>query len=259
MINVAICDDREFFSKMVYNLLTNICKEKNVNVVIDIFENGDKLLSKLKNIESQYNIVFMNIDADIYNLNGITLAKHIKKINSNIQIIFFSKNKDYVFEGYNIGISNYIIIPIDEKIKPIHKEKIAIEFLKSLKKIYQLRKNLFVIKKRDSLKVLNIEDILFFETNNRFITVVTKNGKINFYEKLANLEKKLSEKFFIRCHRGFLINPEHIIEIKKEHLYLNYNYTIPISRLRISKVKQQFINYLNNNNTIILNCDNHRN
>ncbi|MFR5265129.1 LytTR family transcriptional regulator DNA-binding domain-containing protein [Clostridium sp.] len=45
--------------------------------------------------------------------------------------------------------------------------------------------------------------------------MVTKNGKINFYEKLANLEKKLSEKFFIRCHRGFLINPEHIIEIKK--------------------------------------------
>ena len=253
MINVAICDIEKNFNKEVFSILSNISKKKNIDVIIDIFEKPDKFLFKYKNIDNQYNIVFINVDLDI-NINhkkGIDIAREIRKINSTTQIIFFSRTEKYIFEGYDIGISNYLLKPTDKNLKDIDKRKIEKEFLKALNKIYKIEKNLFCIKRKDGLKILNIDDILFFETNNRMITVVTKNGKVDFYDKINDLEEKLNNNSFIRCHRGFLVNPEHIKEINKDTLLLNCNYNIPISRLKISEVKQKLINYLNNNNRII--------
>lgn len=253
MINVAICDIEEFFNKEVFSILSNISKKKKIDVTIDIFEEPDKFLAKCTNMNNEYNIVFINVDLNINinNKKGIDIAREIKKINNNIQIIFFSRTKKYIFEGYDIGILNYLLKPTEKNLKDTDKKKIETEFLKALNRICKIKKDLFCIKKKDSLKIIDIEDILFFEANNRKITVVTKKGKIDFYDKIQNLEEKLSSNSFIRCHRGFLVNPEHIKEINKDTLLLDYNYNIPISRLKISKVKSDLINYLNNNNKII--------
>lgn len=253
MISIAICDEEKNFVKEVYNVLSNISKKNNIDIFIDIFENGDQFLVKFKKVENQYNIVFINIDANIFinNMTGIEVAKYIKKLNKNTQIIFFSRSKKYVFEGYNIGISNYLLKPTGTKLEEIDKKKIEEEFFKILDKLYEIKKNLFVVKSRDYLKVLNIEDILFFEAKDRKIIVVTKNGKFSFYNKMSNLENNFNKNLFIRCHRGFLINPEHIKEITSENVYLNYGYKIPISRLKISNVKSKFINYLKKNDAIL--------
>ncbi|WP_341381616.1 LytTR family DNA-binding domain-containing protein [Clostridium massiliamazoniense] len=220
-----------------------------MDVIIDIFEEPEKFLFKFKDIDNQYNIVFINVDLDMQ--KGIYIARCIKEINSTTQIIFFSRSKKYILEGYDIGISNYLLKPTDKDLKDIDKEKIEKEFLKVLNKIYKIEKNLFCINKKAGLKILNIEDILFFETNNRMVTAVTKNGKLDFYDKITNLEKKLNNSKFIRCHRGFLVNPEHIVEMNKESLILNYNYSIPISRLKITEVKDKLLDYLANNNKVV--------
>lgn len=253
MINIAICDVEKNFVKEVYNVLSNISKKNNIDVFIDMFEHRNQFLSKFKKFEHQYNIIFINIDTNIYvdKITGIELAKCIKKLSPNTQIIFFSRSKKYVFEGYDIGISNYLLKPTSEKLEEIDKKKIEKEFLKILNKLYEIKKNLFIIRKRDCLKVLNVEDILFFEARDRKIIVITKNEKISFYDKMSNLEKILNKNLFIRCHRGFLINPEHIKEITSGNIYLNYGYKIPISRLKINDVKSKFFNYLEKNSIIL--------
>lgn len=253
MINIAICDKEKNFIKEVYNVLINVSKKKKIEVIIDIFENENKFLSKINNFDSQYNIVFINIDEYNFNnnINGLDIAKYVKKVNITTQVIFFSRSQKYVFDGYEMGISNYFLKPIDNKLNTDEKEKIEKEFLRIVSKIYKMKKDLFIVKKRDSLKVIHVDDILFFEANNRKIRLFSKNGSIDFYDKIDDLEKKLNKKQFIRCHRGFLINPDYIKEIKKGRIYLNNDYIIPISRLRMKEVKEEFINYLNNNNNVI--------
>lgn len=247
MIKVAICDEEENFAKEVYDVLNNISKKKNIDVIIDIFEMAERFLSKFK--DNHYNIVFINVDAkmSVENKSRLDIARYIKSVSNNTQIIFFSRTEKYALDGYDIGISNYLLKPVGKKLNVVDKEKIQNEFLKILDKIGEVKKRLFIIKKKDGIKILNIDDILFFEAHNRVVTVVTKHEKIDFYDKINDLEEKFSDSSFIRCHRGFLINPEYVKEITKDTMCLDYNYIVPVSRLRVTDVKNDIINYLNNN------------
>lgn len=247
MIKVAICDEEEAFAKEVYSVLSDISKSRNINVVIDVFRGTDKLLSEFK--KNHYNIVFFSVDSEVSNddKSKLNLAKYIKSIGNNIQIIFFSRTEKYALEGYEIGISNYFLKPDGEELSNIDKEKIESEFLKVLSKIDKEVKRIFIIKKKVGIKILSIDDILFFEAHNRVITVVTKYEKIDFYDKINDLEERLKDNSFLRCHRAFLVNPKYVKELTKDAIYLEYNYTIPVSRLRSVDVRNHIINYLDNN------------
>ncbi|MCU7940764.1 MAG: response regulator [gamma proteobacterium symbiont of Bathyaustriella thionipta] len=80
---------------------------------IDIAENGEQGLALYKT--NQYDIIITDIEMP--KLNGIEMSKAIKTINPEQDIIITSAytNPEYFIDAIKIGISGYIIKPIDFK------------------------------------------------------------------------------------------------------------------------------------------------
>lgn len=94
------------------------------------------------------------------------------------------------------------------------------------------------------------DDILYLEASDNYVSIFyISNNKISKHmirNTLKNLEKKLSQLNFIRCHRSYLVNLSKIKILKreKEGLYLELDSpdlnTLPVSKTYVNKVIETF-------------------
>lgn len=62
-------------------------------------------------------IAFLDIELDD-NINGIELAKHLKELNSRINIVFLTSFGEYVQDAFDLYSSGYVRKPVTpEKIR----------------------------------------------------------------------------------------------------------------------------------------------
>lgn len=80
---------------------------------VDLCVNGEFALEQFK--ASQYNLCLL--DVMMPKLDGYTLAKEIKKIDSTLPIIFITakSSKDDKFKAYDLGADDFITKPFDEE------------------------------------------------------------------------------------------------------------------------------------------------
>ena len=231
MINIAICDnDLNDIKKLEY-ILKIISAKNNININIEKFNHGKELMRVYKNDVAKYNVIFLEVDLD--DINGIDVAKHIIKRDKFVKFIILSRTKKYVFEGYEILAINYLL-------KPGMRDSIEKELFRALK-IDDNKENFYEISKKGIKKLIEINSIYYFEVNHRKINIFMGDWQVDYYEKLENIEKKLSERGFVRCHRSYIVNLSKINEIIKNELILINGNILPIGR----KYKNNLIKTLN--------------
>lgn len=79
------------------------------DAVIAGFDNGTEALEYAWSNEVQ--IAFLDIELDD-NINGIELAKHLKELNSRINIVFLTSFGEYVQDAFDLYSSGYVRKPV---------------------------------------------------------------------------------------------------------------------------------------------------
>ena len=106
MLNIAICDDEEFFRNWIKEMLLQYMQEKGVIYEIATFQSGKELLDL--GIElNQYQVIFLDINMDY--INGLTTAKKIREQNKEVFIVFITAFVDYSMEGYKVDAIRYLL------------------------------------------------------------------------------------------------------------------------------------------------------
>lgn len=92
---------------------------------------------------------------------------------------------------------------------------------------YILSDRIFVRYKESMIKIM-ISDILFIEADRNYSRIYTSNRKYLLAVTLKLIEDRLPQNYFIRVHRSYIINLQHIEEVAETHLRMAEK-TIPIS------------------------------
>ena len=91
--------------------------------------------------------------------------------------------------------------------------------------------------------LVNYEDIEYLEASRNYVSVHTREREYLLRQTIANLEKVLGERRFIRTHRSFIVNPDHVTGIEStaggHELVLSSGRRVPLSRGRRSEVRKQ--------------------
>jgi len=105
---ILLVEDDPNFGKILKSYL------ELAEYTVTLKEDGKKGLSCFKT--SPFDLCILDIM--LPEMDGYTLAKEIKKINSNIPLIFLTAKtlKEDVLEGFRIGAYDYLTKPIDSKI-----------------------------------------------------------------------------------------------------------------------------------------------
>lgn len=101
-MKVLICDDDKCIVDEIKNNLNTFSDKHRIVFDIDLFYNGVELL----NSNISYDMAF--IDIEMPQVNGLTLAAHLKAFNSNIIIFIITSHESYLDDCNGFGVFCYL-------------------------------------------------------------------------------------------------------------------------------------------------------
>lgn len=231
-MKIAFCDDDKYFLSLYDDLISKITIIPGIDS--DGFPSGETLLEQYKIDKSPYDVVFLDIEMD--KLNGLETAKKIRLYDENVLIIFITSHTEYVYESFEVTPFRFLIKPIDsEKIKDV--------LLAAYNKITNDRKCIYFNIERSIIR-LNINDILYMESDKRILIIHANNQTYKVYDKLSNYQEKLYQNGFISVHKSYLINLNHVVEFNTNTLKVSNGDIIPISENKRKYAKEEHMKFM---------------
>ena len=230
-MEIAICDDEKLQLELLKKYCTIWLSNNGIQAKITTYSSSEAFLFEYEDCK-KFDILLLDIQ--MKELNGIDLAKKLREIGDNVSIIFITGVKDYVFEGYNVQAIDYILKPVDEK-----------KFEVALNRAYKNTQKIdpFIVVQIDNeLIKLKEKDIQYIESIRHNTFFYTTNGTYQVKKGISAVENELTEKFFYKCHRSYIINILHIDSISKNDVKIN-NTIIPIARGKWDDLNKAFLNF----------------
>lgn len=93
------------------------------------------------------------------------------------------------------------------------------------------KENKLLCRNKDGIWTVDFSNIIYFEFTGKKITLHTEKMTVTFYDTMCHLQEILPD-YFVRCHRGFIINMNQLLNISfgNHSLLVRTGAEIPISR-----------------------------
>jgi len=229
---IAICDDNDTDSHYIADLVSLWAKQENILVQLDTFPSAEAFLFHYSE-HKDYDILLL--DVEMGQMDGVTMAKAIRKENETVQIIFITGYSDYISEGYEVSALHYLM-------KPVHQDKLFEVLNRAIEKIAKNERILYLDIDREMICV-PFHEIRYLEVRQNYVTI---HGKRDYTVKktLSEFESALDERFF-RAGRSFLINLSYIQKVTRKEVCLTDNSVIPLSRGLYESLNRAIITQIN--------------
>ena len=226
---VAICDDSDADRRYIMNMVRSWASAAGHEVQIDGFPSAESFLFRYAG-ESDYDILLLDIEMGA--MDGVTMAKELRKSNDTVQIIFITGYSDYISEGYEVAALHYLM-------KPVNEEKLCLVLDRAAEK---LAKNERVLNFEVSGKMVRVPiyQIRYADVLGNYVTIHALTD-VTVKMTLGELEKQLDERFY-RVGRSALVNLTQISRVTRAEIRLNDGTAIPLPRGAYEGVNRAIIN-----------------
>lgn len=213
-IKVVIVDDEPSAVKLLNTMLETYLPDIKV---VATANNVSEAVQVIR--EHKPNLVLSDIEMPVH--SGLELLDFFEEQEIDFKLIYITAYNQYAIQAIKLSALDYILKPIDpeELINAVKKlEKTDIK-----NKVKVLKENLqndkpkkLVIHQKQSIKIVSIIDIICIKADGAYSIIVTEEDKLIVSQSLKQLEEQLQEhNQFIRCHRSYIVNTEHVKEASK--------------------------------------------
>ena len=226
---VAICDDSDADRRYIMDMVRSWASAAGHEVQIDGFPSAESFLFRYAG-ESDYDILLLDIEMGA--MDGVTMAKELRKSNDTVQIIFITGYSDYISEGYEVAALHYLM-------KPVNEEKLCLVLDRAAEK---LAKNERVLNFEVSGEMVRVPiyQIRYADVLGNYVTVHAQTD-VTVKMTLGELEKQLDERFY-RVGRSALVNLTQISRVNRAEIRLNDGTAIPLPRGAYEVINRAIIN-----------------
>ena len=226
---IAICDDEEKQRAYIKSLVEGWLRQTFHHTKIQEYASSEQFLFEQAYDRTQ--ILFLDIEME--KMDGIALAREIRKHNRQMQIIFVTGYMEYIQEGYDVEALHYLL-------KPVSQEKIDSVLDRAVERLKTGDAVLLVESGGEVLR-LPLKEIRFIESNRNY-NIIHADNDYEMRGTLSELEAKLDEAF-VRVGRSYLVNLNYVRRIGKTELILNTGEKLPVPRGSYKKLNEAFIKY----------------
>lgn len=212
---IAICDDSEADSEYIATLVKEWAKDRIIQIIT-----CPSAEAFLFNYAEEKDFDILLLDIEMGSMDGVTMAKAVRKDNETVQIVFITGYSDYIADGYDVAALHYLI-------KPVKKEQLWGVLDRAAERLKKNEKEL-LLKTSDETVVMPVREIRYLDVQQNYVTV---HGKVDVTVKrtLGEFEKELDERFF-RLGRSYIVNLNCVRRISKTEVILTDGSAIPLPR-----------------------------
>lgn len=221
MLNIYLCEDedqqRKNFSTTIKNFL--MIEELDAELVLET-ASPEELLIYLKAVGG-VGLYFLDIDLKTA-MNGLQLAQEIRRSDPRGFIVFVTSHSEMSMLTFRYKVEAMdFILKDDPQLMKSHFNECILKALERYTSTENTLQKTFTIPLNDKKIIIDYQDILYFETSTNIhkLDLHTLTKKIQFSGKLKDIEVMLDKRFY-RCHRSFLVNVEHVLEMDTKNKLL---------------------------------------
>lgn len=193
---IIIENDKENVDDLLWNL--NFCGGFEVVDKVTCFE---ELAQISKNQE--YDVAFVSLD--LPTSDGFYCSYYLRKHYPEVRIVMMAQDKEYAFEGYENGIFDYILKPleperIEKTVNRLREAAIQEEaIIESPQRI--------MVKLKGGYQMVDVSDVLFLEMRNRKCCMILTDGMEISLQRytMENLESMFTPFGFYRCYQSVIV------------------------------------------------------
>lgn len=207
--------------------------------VVGMYTDWKKGLEALRTV--QVDLVFL--DVSMPEKTGVDFLKLFPSL--PFQVIFVTAHSQFAMDAIKFSAAGYVLKPIDDYELSFAVNK-AIDKIKEGKNVQQApvvnNKRKIGIPNIKGIDYLNVDEILYFESVNKYTKVVTREYSIMSSYNLGEFKKIIDESIFFQVHRSYIVNLNHVVRYETSGaIVMEDNMQIPVSK----SVRNDFIGLFN--------------
>src|SRR6266496_3674208 len=223
MLKAVAIDDEPVALEVVKKLSSKI----SFIELLAVFTNAFKAIDYLQ--KKKIDLIFL--DVKMPDISGIDL---LKSLTNPPMVIFTTAYSEHAVQSFELDAIDYLLKPFSQS-----------RFLKACNKAYEqfeLRKNIstsvpdsiFIKSGYDQIRV-DLEDILYAESNGNYVQFVLEKNKIVSRLTTSEAEALLPASAFIRIHRSYIVAKKRISKIEKNSVWINQT-ELPVGASYINEI-----------------------
>jgi len=239
MINIAICENERseisYLSTLVHKwaMINNICFHLSDYISAESF---------LFSYEDEP-VDILLLDIQMGGMDGISLAKEIRKTSKKIQIIFVTGYMEYISAGYDVEALHFLI-------KPVNEEKLYTVLNRAIEKLERKERSLFISYAGENIQI-SLHEIRYLEVCKNYVTIYTNDVRLRVKpamtytvkKSLGKIEQELDDDFF-RIGRSFIVNLRYVRKTTTSKVFLSDDTVLPLSRGLYTQLNRAIIERL---------------
>ena len=200
--------------------------------------------------ENEVDLIFVDI-----NMPDMTGVEFVQTLDVKAMVIFTTAYAEYAIEGFKLSAIDYLLKPFG-----LNELSRAAEKAQSLYELYQLQEG--VEKNQEQSEeveesaeesgvlsvhadrkthIVKLSNIVYLESAGEYVRLHLADGtKLVTLFRLKNMESSLQSAQFMRVHRSYIINLDHVSGYTKGRVFLTNEDYVPIG----DSYKEQFIGYM---------------
>lgn len=204
-MRVLVADDEAPAREELTYLLGRIDMVQSVDTASSAVE----VLRRLR--DRKYDVVFLDIRMP--GLDGLEAAALVHHLPSRPHVVFVTAYHEHALAAFEVAATDYLLKPVSELRLRRVLERIAARSSPPGGDQGPGARRIPVRTERGGILLLRVEEIRFAHARGHVILVRTFDAEYRATSTLAELDARLRPHGFLRTHRAYLVNPDHVLEV----------------------------------------------
>ncbi len=240
-LRTIIIDDEPDSVKLLQLQLAQNCPQIEV---IAVYNSSVKASNEIESL--QPDLLFLDIEMPV--INGFELLEKIWYL--NFSVIFITAYNQYALKAFRFNALDYLVKPVDtndlmeavtkaeKKIKPTSTQLSLLQ--------RQMRGEIatkIAIPGQNGISFIELNEIVFVEASNNYSKLILTDKRIFLISKtLKDVQDVLEESHFLRVHRQYIINLNHVKQFNRNEsiLIMDNGSHLPISRNQKERLIEKY-------------------
>lgn len=225
---LAICDDSGECAQLINGLVTQWAQRSGVEVQTALFPSAEAFLFQYEE-ERDFDILLL--DVEMGGMDGVELAKRVRREDDAVQIVFITGYTDYIAEGYEVSALHYLT-------KPVNAEKLFQVLTRAMGRLARNEPVLTLELPGETVRV-PLSKIRYVDVLHNYATIHTDRDYV-VKRSLGEIEQELDQCFF-RIGRSCIVNLAFVKRVSRTEVELTDGTALPLPRGQYEKLNRAII------------------
>lgn len=234
-LTFAICDDEKNQTEYILSVARAWAEDRGHICGFMTFSSAENFL-----YEYSENKIFdiLLLDVEMGAMNGVELAKRLRRDGCMSQIVFITGYPEFIGEGYDVAALHYLL-------KPLDREKLFTVLDRAVKNLEKAPRKVCLPSGKELLR-LRADSIRFGESDGHYVLLHTTEGEYRLRMTVPELADNLGDGF-VRPSRSFVVGLKYVSRITKTAVVLDDGREIPMSKGCYDEINLVLVKYLREN------------